>query len=250
MSRSQNFLLPEIHQYALQRIQNKTKDETIDEYRLMNNMLSSMPMCFNMFVPLKMAAERNEPFVTRIFQTILREINLSVVIKRICRIEIEYVPIPRSDYLNDKTAFDAFVEFLTVEGKKGCIGIEVKYTDALGRNNPKDMDRSYDIANQLECFTLSGLRSIKSTCPQIVRNYLLLQQWKRINYAQIPVPLVVALSVDKDVDYDISQFNNMLNDSADKMKRLSWERIIEIIQTEIPSYYKTWISDFNKRYII
>lgn len=47
-----NFLMKETFEYAKERVKNRKNGETIDEFRLFNNLLSSMPMAFNLFHPL------------------------------------------------------------------------------------------------------------------------------------------------------------------------------------------------------
>ena len=50
-----NFVSKAAYRYAIQRTLDKNinKDLTIDSYRLFNNMMSSMPMCFNLFSDLR-----------------------------------------------------------------------------------------------------------------------------------------------------------------------------------------------------
>jgi hypothetical protein len=57
-----NFLSREIFKYAQFRTQFLKSGETIKEYRLYNNMLSSQPMCFNLFYPLKKLFEQDYEF--------------------------------------------------------------------------------------------------------------------------------------------------------------------------------------------
>lgn len=65
-------------------------------------------------------------------------------IKQITSIKIEYAGKgDKSLYLNDRTSFDTFVEYLTQNDKRGGIGIEVKYTEneyPLGEKEGKDID--------------------------------------------------------------------------------------------------------------
>jgi hypothetical protein len=41
----------------------------------------------------------------------------------------EYAPEPAAEYLNDRTAFDAFIEYRHLDGKLGFVGIETKLTE-------------------------------------------------------------------------------------------------------------------------
>lgn len=62
--------------------------------------------------------------------------------KTIDRIEFEYNPARRDSRLTgDRSAFDVFVEYTSIAGKKGFIGIEVKYSETLneGANTVDDI---------------------------------------------------------------------------------------------------------------
>jgi hypothetical protein len=113
-----NFLNEEIHKLALQRLEEHVG--TIEPYRLLHNMLSSQPMCFNL---LGMLAGDLD-LAGRTFRSILPEEVLSVD-----RILFEYAPQPKEHFLNDSTAFDAFVEYKRLNGGRGFIGIETKMTE-------------------------------------------------------------------------------------------------------------------------
>ncbi len=244
-----NFLTEEIFEYAKYRCATKKPSETIEQYRLMNNMLSSMPMCFNMFVPLRLAVERNEEFVNRLFRELLIEVGVKQSVKRILRIEIEYVPLPIAEYLNDKTAFDAFVVYEMEGNQKGILGIEAKYTDSLGKNNPKDMNRPQSVAAEVNKFTDIAIRSIGGYCPQIVRNYLLTEKYRLTNNYDISNSIVIALTADTDVEKEIFEFNGMLNSEAGPMKKVSWERFVQIVTANAPVLFNDWIKEFNNRYL-
>ena len=101
-----NFLTPFAFEYAKQRIAGKQKNETIEEYRLFNNLLSSQPMAFNLFCPLiQMMQEGNGAAVTQIVQAIFPQI----AIGRVTEVGLEYLHTDIDNYLGDKTAMDAII---------------------------------------------------------------------------------------------------------------------------------------------
>ena len=101
---------------------------------LTNNMLRSEHIPYNLFTPLETMAD----IAARIFEEII-----DIPIDRIVGIEIEYAGRDDKElYLNDRTSFDTFVWYVTPDGKKGGIGIEVKYTEneyPLGEKEGKDI---------------------------------------------------------------------------------------------------------------
>jgi len=124
-----NFFYHETFEYAKRRVREKLKEETIDAYRLSNNMLSSMPMAFNLFHPLMLIQAKYPKAVNQM----LRDALPALPIEEVDDIKIEFIPTPLKDYTNDKSAMDAAILFKDEKGEKYLLAIEVKYTDSLGK---------------------------------------------------------------------------------------------------------------------
>ena len=62
-----NFLMKETFEYAKERVKNRRENETMDEFRLFNNLLSSMPMAFNLFHPLIIESQKSDRNLKRHF---------------------------------------------------------------------------------------------------------------------------------------------------------------------------------------
>ena len=102
--------------------------------QLTANMLRSEHIPYNLFTPLETMPEVAADIFSKM---------IAVPIKQITSIKIEYAgKDDKSFYLNDRTYFDTFVEYLTPDDKRGGIGIEVKYTEneyPLGDKEGKDI---------------------------------------------------------------------------------------------------------------
>ena len=111
-----NFISPVAFKYAIQRTLDKSinKDLTIDNYRLFNNMLSSMPMCFNLFSELRELLISDKALCSEACKTLFKEINW---ISTVEYIGVEFIPTPIEQYTNDKTAFDAVLIVKDENGK-------------------------------------------------------------------------------------------------------------------------------------
>ena len=108
-------------------------DRLIEETRLRSNLLSSQPLCFNLFGELKLHLDKALQFFNILYDNYFKTID---------RIEFEYNPARRDSRLTgDRSAFDVFVEYTSIAGKKGFIGIEVKYSETLneGANTVDDI---------------------------------------------------------------------------------------------------------------
>jgi hypothetical protein len=127
--RGLNFLTPHTFELAKRRL--AIKKGTIDPFRLFCNMLSSQPMCFNLFGPLV----DNLELATQLVQVILPG-----EIQTVSKVQFEYAPEPARDYLNDRTAFDAFISFTNQDNQPGFIGVETKLVEAFSAkvyNSPR-----------------------------------------------------------------------------------------------------------------
>lgn len=112
-----NFLSGRIFQVAMRRLK---EPGAVEPFRLLHNMLSSQPMCFNLFGELV----DNLPLATRLAQALWGE-----RVAAVTRVQMEHAPQPAEDFLDDRTAFDAFIEYRTPEGGLGFVGVETKLSE-------------------------------------------------------------------------------------------------------------------------
>jgi hypothetical protein len=120
-SRGFNFHSADIYRCAVDRLaENKG---AVEPLRLRNNLLSSQPMCFNLFAPLR----HDIDLATALIQ-LLPGVPKDI---RVTRVELEFAP-PKQQYLDDLTAFDAWIEYTRGECH-GFLGIETKLTEPFSR---------------------------------------------------------------------------------------------------------------------
>jgi hypothetical protein len=91
----------------------------VEAFRLLHNLLSSQPMCFNLFGPLA----RDPDLATRLARATWPWI------RRVRAVLLEHAPAPAPDYLGDGTSFDAFLDVEDADGARGFVGIETKLTE-------------------------------------------------------------------------------------------------------------------------
>ena len=172
-----NFVNKFAFEYAKKRVANKQKNETIDEFRLFNNLLSSQPMAFNLFCPfIQMMEEGKTELVSSIFNTIFPDMG----IKEVTEVGLEYLHTDVENYLNDKTAMDAIIRYVDTDGKQSFIAIETKYTDVLGTNTGSEKARYIEWIKRLGVFkpeTEEALLNGTKPVSQIYRNFLLTESY-------------------------------------------------------------------------
>ncbi len=178
-----NFYFGETLQYAQWRVDSKLPMETIDAGRLFGNLLSSMPMAFNLFHPLMMMKSENplalDALVKRAFPTLKH-------LHRVTEIGLEFIPTPFANYTGDKSAMDAFIRFQDKMGNNFLIAIEVKYTDSLGTNtaSKEGFSRQLAVIEELGMFTeecVSKMACKEIPITQVYRNFLLAEKYGRVH---------------------------------------------------------------------
>ena len=162
-----NFLTDGIRQVVEHAVlgAGRTEDQLIDEDRLFSNLLSSQPLCFNLFGELA----RDLDLATRVLRAQAPE-----RVKRVTAISFEHSP-GRSDprFTGDRSAFDVFVTYESPAGKRGFLGIEVKYHEALGDPAASHRPRYDELADVMGCFVVDRAALKEPPLQQIWRDHLL-----------------------------------------------------------------------------
>ena len=134
--------------------------------RIFNDLLSSQPLCFNLFAELRLDLGSASHLVSGFTGGRFREVQ---------SILFEHSP-GRSDprYTDDRSAFDVFLECTTSTGGRGFVGVEVKYHENLLGLPGEHRERYDEIAEMMACFG-PGTRAALTTTPlqQVWRDHLL-----------------------------------------------------------------------------
>jgi hypothetical protein len=241
-----NFLFPETFEYAKKRVDEKKPEETIEEYRLFNNLLSSMPMTFNIFHPLMMIKEKYPDQIAWVLDGVFPELS----IEHVDDILIEFIPTPIKNYTNDKTAMDAAILYTDAEGYKYIISFEVKYTESLGTNVAHDKVSKYNIALETGLFTSLGLEKINDCCPQIYRNFLLTEKYRMVHKLADSYSVVLAPRGHPTTETEVKSLRTYLKgDYKYKIRSYALEDFMEAIYERCPHEYLEWIGNFINRYL-
>lgn len=175
-----NFVDSYTFRYAKLRVARIKNNETINEFRLFNNLLSSQPMAFNLFCPLMhMLEDGHQELVT----TLVRSVFPHLPIGQVTEIELEYLHTKKEDYLLDKTAMDAIIRYKDKDGRLCFIAIETKYSDVLGTTSAKHPEKQRAFIKQLGFFKPESEKALtggQKPISQIYRNFLLSECY-RIN---------------------------------------------------------------------
>lgn len=247
-----NFLSHEIFDYAKDRINRKEPYETIREDRLFNNFLSSQPMAFNLFFPLRKMVESEDNQITLanvVSDLIDKDKNLGI--KRIDEVEIEFIPDYYELCLNDKTAMDACFRYTTANGKKGIIAIETKYTDILGKKQASKPSFAIKTATEREgvaqLFTTKAKKEILNgeiVLSQVYRNFLLTETVRLYDHLDESLSIVIAPKENKSNKKDEEELSKALNeDYKYKFQVIDLETFVDALMKAFPKehiFQKFW----------
>jgi hypothetical protein len=181
-----------------------------------------------------------------------------VDIQVITRMEIEFAPKPNRHYLNDQTAFDTYIEFLSPIGDKCGIGIEVKYTEksykigVTERGNVENKDSKYWILTKNSgIFDGSKFdRLIVDDMRQIWRNHLLGISMIDNKLHKEFLSVVLYLSGNIHFAEVVPAYKPLLTDSSkDSMRGLPFDEYIASLHGFSPEI-KDWKDYLYKRYIV
>lgn len=132
-----NFLDDKIRHAVADRLAHPEKHQTLNEHRIFGDLLSSMPMCFNLFGPLHADLDLADRTVHAWWPR---------VPGRVRAVRFEWSPgraIPGM-YLENRSAFDVAFELDLPDGTRGLLGIETKYHEdcrAESTPSPGRLDR-------------------------------------------------------------------------------------------------------------
>lgn len=163
-----NYLTDAIREVVRKEVMDRQKSQGkfFVRPRIFNDLLSSQPLCFNLFGEL----QQDLTLATDVFETLtFRRVG------EVTGIEFEYSP-GRGDgrYTGDNSAFDVYVTFRTAQGGRGFIGIEVKYHENLQGKAGQHRPRYEEVAKVMSCFKKNKLVQLKAQpLQQIWRDHLL-----------------------------------------------------------------------------
>lgn len=161
-----NYLSDTIKQVVREEVIEGCSDKLYSKPRIFNNLLSSQPLCFNLFAELK----KDLRLATKVFHSLSPE-----RIGEVVEIDFEHSPgIRNPEYTGDRSAFDVYVLYKTRGGGDGFAGIEVKYHENLNNPPAQIRQRYFDIATGMNCFKESALNRLQDKpLEQIWRDHLL-----------------------------------------------------------------------------
>ena len=244
-----NFLMKETFEYAQKRVAEKSKNETIDGFRLFNNLLSSQPMAFNLFHPLMLLLKQDPAKVTLAVRSVFR--NFPVF--EVTEIGLEFIPTPIENYTKDKSAMDAYIRFVDNKGGKHIIAIETKYTDVLGVNEASHCEEQKQMLVDTGLFSVDFEKLLmggKVKLTQIYRNLLLTEWYRMVEGLKDSYSVVLSPKEHPSTEEEIKSVSKYLKpEFAYKLNAVSLEDFVDAMIRYLPMYYAQVYERFRRRYL-
>lgn len=208
--------------------------------RLLHDLLSSQPLCFNLFGYLR--------WRPRILAAALSEV-LPVSVDEITDVRFEWAPSPLPrDQRYPGCCFDAFIEY-TTPGKRGFIAVETKYTESLSDVAKEARRKGYYEISDSSGFAHGSGEALKGRPTfQFWLNALVADRLAMLRpYDEYAIAV---LSCDKDPQAcnAVDLVNKHRKDGAPRMSWTSYESMIEAI-VRVDEGSSAWARKFRQRYL-
>jgi hypothetical protein len=164
-----NFLLPEIARLARREVAYREPGALIEERRLWCNLLSSMPLTFNLLGLLRL----DPKLATKMLRGLCPDLNSATAEA----VLFEHSPgRGAAELTGDHTAFDAMLIYAKPDGSRGFVAIEVKYAESAG-DGQRDLRPRYGELASLAALHVDPSDQALTSGPlqQFYRQHLLAQ---------------------------------------------------------------------------
>lgn len=129
-----NFVTDQARRAASARVERPEPNQTLMPDRLYADLLSSMPLCFNLFGPIWAEPELSTNLIRAWSQG-------TAAALRTVRFEWSPGRLVRGRFLENKTSFDVAFELSLPDGTLGTIGVETKYHEHCKREDVPSIQR-------------------------------------------------------------------------------------------------------------
>jgi hypothetical protein len=214
---------------------------SLEPTRLFHNMLSSMPMCFNLFGAMRGEHESFLPVFRSLFDA-----DATRIVEIVC----EWAPQEPAARIGDRTAFDAIVRYEAGDERR-FVGIETKYTESF---SSKDYDTQLyrDVTANSVWFADDPAAPERLKQPktnQLWRNVMLAVRLEQHGSEGRGSVAVVALTDDAGAAKAVDGVRAEMTDThRDRLLSISIESILDTVDDLAPEL-SWWATSFRRRYV-
>lgn len=211
-----NFLTPEIFGQARIDLAYREPGALVDIERMHANLLSSMPLAFNLLAPLK----ADKKLARRVFNQLAPGIA-----KEISHIQFEHSP-GRGDptFTADGTAFDALATARAPDGAKTFLAVEVKYSESMTEPEARLRQRYDELARSSGLYAEPDDEALRKNPLQgLWRGHMLAQSAVDAGLYDRGIFMLIAPRQNRDVQRAARAYATRLTNADGKVTFLSVE---------------------------
>ncbi len=202
-------------------------------------------MCFNLFGPLV----RDGALATCLARALWGD-----RVARVRRVALEWAPQPAQAYLDDRTAFDAFVELELAGGGLGFVGVETKLTEPFSRRRDDGPRyRRWMEAPGAPWRPEAGDRVADVAHNQLWRDHLL--AWSMLARAGSPYRwgclLLVSHPEDRSCARTVARYRELLRPEDDTFQARDLGAVVQAWRAALglDDPHRAWLDAFATRYL-
>jgi hypothetical protein len=198
-----NFLTPDIFNQSRLDLAYREPGALIDAERLWANLLSSMPLGFNLLAPLK----TDKALARRVFNKLLPD-----AIKTVAHVQFEHSP-GRGDatFTADGTAFDALIAARGAANEKTFIALEIKYSESMTEPEPRLRPRYDELSRASGLYVEPDAEALRrNPLQQFWRQHMLAQSMLDCGLYDSGVFMLVAPRQNREVRHSARRYATRL----------------------------------------
>lgn len=235
-----NYLTPGIRKVVKDELAGASDSQLFAKPRIYNDLLSSQPLCFNLFGELK----QDFGLATSVMKALRPS-----AIGTVTGIRFEYSPGRSSErFTGDRSAFDVFVEYDALKGGRGFLGVEVKYHESLQEPAATNRPRYDEVAAKMGCFNEACLPMLhEAPLQQFWRDHLLAGSMLsdgELVYTEGAF-VVVYPAANTYCRSAVLRYRECLRDTS-TFDAWTLEEFVGILSLNTP---EPWVDDFRGRYL-
>lgn len=208
------------------------------EKRLLTNLLSSQPLCFNFFGELKI----NTTLAVKVLHCWLPDADTVEWVK------FEFAP--DANYTGDNSAFDIAISYRNTDGHRGLLGLECKYTDDFSTSgNPKKKEYRQVYEGNRHIFLREYEEYFHKKYVQLFRNELMAQALLGHHEYDIVTTGLFCHHADDAALSTARAFQGMLGDGQNSFRIITYRDFITSLQQlDLEWKEREWIMNLWARY--
>jgi hypothetical protein len=227
-----NFLAPEIAHTARREAAYREVGALIDAERLATNLLSSMPLAFNLLAPWAHSLERASSYLIELLPAFTGSAR---------QLLFEHSPgRGNPKFTGDFTAFDALVRYADGQGHTGFVAFEVKYSEAMREPVPELKPHYSELSDASGLYVDPAAATLRTNpLQQLWREHLLAQSMIGNGLYDEGYLVVIAPALNYHVQDAAEAYQAQLREPADgkiRFVNLTLEDVIEVIRLSDPAH--------------